>query len=463
MPGTLVAGRYRIIAPLGEGGMGQVYEAEHVELGRRFALKVLKLEAWSDALVARFRREAQALARLSTPHVAQVTDFGVDDALGPFYVMELVEGETLEDRLERGVLTPAEAARIGKATASALSEVHAAGLIHRDLKPSNIALPARGPIDVKLLDFGLVAAVDDSFMTRITKSQQVLGSLPYMPPEAFDGASPTPQTDLYALGVSLYEGLSGQLPFFAPSTAAMIHQILTSPVPALASRVEGVPQKLAALLERLLAKSPADRLPDAGSVEAAFDELLKEGVTSIPPTMLASVAVPPTVQAPASNPVVAPAASAPTAPVPTAPNASTTTAPVTAPRTGTSFVVAAFVAGVVLAGLAAVAVVVVLNASASTDGSPAERETEAPVPAVVTPTPSPEPVAADVEDAPAPDAAASESEPTPEPRPQMTSTARRRPPAQAMHTPTPSPTPMGTSSMMVWRGEHAIVDDSEFD
>ena len=120
--------------------------------------------------------------------MAQVTDFGVDARIGPWYVMELVEGESLHERLGRGPLPPEEVVRLGAELCAAVADVHAVGIVHRDLKPSNIGLPATGPVPVKLLDFGLAAAVDDAFLTRITQSQQVLGSLPYIAPEVFQGA-----------------------------------------------------------------------------------------------------------------------------------------------------------------------------------------------------------------------------------------------------------------------------------
>ncbi|MCZ7683173.1 MAG: serine/threonine protein kinase [Sandaracinaceae bacterium] len=231
-PGRTVAGRYLVRRVLGQGGMGQVLEVEHVALGRAFALKVLRLERWNDELVRRFNREARALARVTTPRVAQVTDFGVDEDVGPFYVMELLEGETLEDRLEREArVPPRDALAICAELCEALAEVHAAGIVHRDLKPSNVGLPRSGPVGVKLLDFGLAASMDDAFLSKITQSQQILGSLPYMAPEQFNSAEPAPAMDVYAVGVVLYESLVGRLPFFAPSTAAMIHQILSTPPP----------------------------------------------------------------------------------------------------------------------------------------------------------------------------------------------------------------------------------------
>ncbi len=299
-PGRTVAERYLVRRVLGEGGMGQVLEVEHVALGRAFALKVLRLERWNDELVRRFNREARALARLSTPRVAQVTDFGVDGDAGPFYVMELLEGETLEDRVQRdGHVEPREALTICAELCDALSEVHAAGIVHRDLKPSNVGLPRSGPVGVKLLDFGLAAAMDDAFLSKITQSHQILGSLPYMAPEQFNSAEPAPAMDVYAVGVVLYEALTGRLPFFAPSTAAMIHQILAAPPPALPEGMQGR-DLLEPLLERLLAKEPRERFASAAAaaqaLRGAAGALGPARKAAHPPTRVASDAALPATQ-----------------------------------------------------------------------------------------------------------------------------------------------------------------------
>ncbi|MEZ4340712.1 MAG: protein kinase [Sandaracinaceae bacterium] len=273
-PGKTVAERYLVTRVLGQGGMGQVVEVEHVALGRRFALKVLRLERWNDELVRRFNREARALGSLSTARVAQVTDFGVDEQAGPFYVMELLEGETLEDRLEREEKVPArEALHICAELCEALADVHDAGLVHRDLKPSNVGLPNAGPVLVKLLDFGLAASMDDAFLSKITQSQQILGSLPYMAPEQFNGAAPALTMDLYAVGIVLYESITGRLPFMAPSAAAMIHQILMQPMPPIGPDGAGLPH-LEALLERFLAKEPTARFASAKAAAQAIRDVL---------------------------------------------------------------------------------------------------------------------------------------------------------------------------------------------
>jgi len=160
LDGRVIGERYRVVRELGGGGMGTVYEVEHVDLGRPFALKVLRLGTRNDELEQRFRREARALAMVRSPRVAQVTDFGIDPVVGTWYVMELVAGESLEDRLQRETsLAPTDALPILADVAEAIADVHEAGLVHRDLKPSNVGLPSRGPLRAQLLDFGLAASV----------------------------------------------------------------------------------------------------------------------------------------------------------------------------------------------------------------------------------------------------------------------------------------------------------------
>jgi serine/threonine protein kinase len=318
VPGSTVAERYLVRRVLGQGGMGQVLEVEHLALGRPFALKILRLEKWNDELVRRFNREARALARVTTPRVAQVTDFGVDQEVGPYYVMELLEGETLEDRLQREGRVPVERAlAICAELCDALSEVHAASIVPRDLKPSNVGLPRSGPVGVKLLDFGLAASMDDAFLSKITQSQQILGSLPYMAPEQFGSAEPSIAMDIYAVGIVLYESLTGRLPFVAPSTAALIHQILATPPPPLPEEL-GAVAVLRSLLEQLLAKDPAMRFASAAAAAHALRDAAHSlgssvwsahpptrALESMPATMHAqSIAYLPTAAMPESSPVL---------------------------------------------------------------------------------------------------------------------------------------------------------------
>lgn len=265
--GRVIAERYRVVRSVGGGGMGHVFEVEHQALGRRFALKVLRVTGWDAELVRRFEREAKALARIGSPRVAQVSDFGVEEGIGPWFVMELVAGMTLQERLdEHGAVGTQEGLQLAIALCEAVEDVHAEGIVHRDLKPANIGLPP-GPIPLKLLDFGLAAGIDDELLTRITKSHQVLGSLPYIAPEQFAGSRPGKAQDLWAMGIVIYEMFTGRLPFEAPSTAALMHKILTAPPPAF----DRFPEGLRAVLAQLLVKSPAKRLGSAA--EAA--ELLR--------------------------------------------------------------------------------------------------------------------------------------------------------------------------------------------
>lgn len=272
-PGTRIGDRYVLVRSLGEGGMGQVFEVEHEAIGRHFALKVLNINPCTDEVLRRFHREARALGRIATPRVAQVTDFGFEQGLGPFYVMELLDGETLEQRLQREHHLPLDQAiPIAIELCEALTEVHGAGVIHRDLKPSNVGLMRLGPVRVKLLDFGLATAADVAVLERITKSQEVVGSLPYMAPERFYNAPLTLSIDLYSLGVMLYEMLSGALPYQGLSAAVLINQHLNQPPPPFSRIAPGlqVPTAIETIAMRLLHKDPAQRFASAADVSQAL-------------------------------------------------------------------------------------------------------------------------------------------------------------------------------------------------
>ena len=273
--GEVIAGRYRVVREIGAGGMGQVVEVEHLELEKRFALKLIRPDRWDTTLEARFRREAKALARVVSPRVAQVTDFGVDPDRGPFYVMEYVDGEPLDALIRReGALPRERALTLAIGIAEALCDVHEAGIVHRDVKPGNIGVCSRGPVEVRLLDFGLATSVDERFGSKITDSRRVVGSFPYMAPEQFQGDAPSPRMDVWALGIVLYEMLTGRLPFDAPSTAALIHQILSSHVPL----SDPAPRTCTRVFDRLLAKDASAR--PAGASQAL--EVLEEALLSQP-------------------------------------------------------------------------------------------------------------------------------------------------------------------------------------
>jgi eukaryotic-like serine/threonine-protein kinase len=254
-------GRFRAVRRIDAGGMGEVWEADDTLLGRRVAIKVLVEELADDPVaVRRFRREARATAKLDHPNVIRVFDFVDGDP--PFLVLELLEGQTLADRLARdGALPPLEAARIAAAVADGLDAAHRAGIIHRDIKPGNIMLTARG--GVKVMDFGIAAAWE----AHSTTGQQLLATASYAPPERITGGRASPAGDLYSLGVVLYEMLCGRPPFVADGAEQLLRAHLEAAPRPVRSLVFWVPPEIAAACEAALAKEPAAR-PSAGALAA---------------------------------------------------------------------------------------------------------------------------------------------------------------------------------------------------
>ena len=262
-------GRYRLLAPLGAGGMGEVWKAHDANLDREVAIKVLAHGALSDdASRERFRREAHVLSRLSHPGVATIYDFDVQDGVD-FLVMELVPGGSLASRLERGPLPIAEVIRVGAAIADALHEAHERGFLHRDLKPGNIVLTQSG--QPKILDFGLALLLAaGKASAKLTQTGMILGSLPYMSPEQLLGEADSVSTDVYALGVMLFEMSTGRRPFEKERAEALMFEIFGNAPPTLRSIRPEVPVELDRLVGACLAKEPAQRPASAAMVAEAL-------------------------------------------------------------------------------------------------------------------------------------------------------------------------------------------------
>ena len=292
-PVRVIAGRYRLIAPEGEGGMATVWRAMDEQLGREVAVKILRPQFGADpGFAARFRNEARAAGALSHPNVVQVYHFGTDvDSGDQYIVMQLVEGQDLATVLrERGPLEVDEAVSIGASVADALDAAHRAGLIHRDIKPGNILLTPGGRTLVA--DFGISRAVAEASMT-VTGT--TIGSVHYFSPEQAAGEEVGPPSDMYALGIVIYEMLSGRRPFEGDNAAGVALKRLNEPPPPLSTAARPIPPPLDAVVMRALARDPAQRYPDAAAFSHALRNWRSEGETAamIAPVVAAAAVVPP--------------------------------------------------------------------------------------------------------------------------------------------------------------------------
>ncbi len=272
--GEVIAGRYRLLRPIGEGGMGVVWAAEHVELGVTLAIKLMRRT--DGVWISRFRREARAAAQLRSRHIIQVYDYGVDDGV-PYLVMELLEGETLEARIRReGALTPALTLSILRQVCRGLDRAHAARLVHRDLKPGNVFLiGGEDPPRVKVFDFGVVKALDPvADDTPVTEVGLTVGTPQYMSPEQATGEPDVDhRADLWAVGLLAHECLCGERPFSAPSMGALVLQICVWPLPV-PSALYAVPDGFDAWFAKALDRERETRFQSASEAIAALEEVL---------------------------------------------------------------------------------------------------------------------------------------------------------------------------------------------
>jgi serine/threonine-protein kinase len=313
--GQVLAGRYELGAVLGRGGMAEVRAGWDLRLSRAVAIKILLPDlAERPAIRRRFDGEARAAARLAHPHAVAVFDVGEEGGV-PFLVMEQVIGPTLEQEMAGGRLDAGRVCRLGQELLAALGAAHAAGLIHRDVKPANILLAPDG--SAKVADFGIAKAVTDERVTAtqmdLTATGQVLGTVAYMAPERLAGGPATVQSDLYSVGVVLYEALSGARPFAAATPISMVHAIDQASPPPLSERCPGVDAALIAVVERAMAKNPEDRFASAAEMSAALHARSVAGAADADPTVMVDHATaifdaPPTSVAPATTASVGAAA-----------------------------------------------------------------------------------------------------------------------------------------------------------
>jgi serine/threonine-protein kinase len=282
--GTTLRGTYRILRTLDQGGMGMVFEAEHVRLKRRLAVKVLAQHLSKDAhALARFNREAEIISQLQHPNVVQVTDFDTTEAGEPYLVMELLSGESLAARLERERCLPiGEAVRLAAQVSSGLAAAHAANIVHRDLKPANIFLTqfsGQGTL-VKLLDFGISKRAGAG--KGLTGEYDILGTPDYMAPEQALGktAQVDHRGDQYALAVITYEMLAGRTPFAGSDVMDVLRQVISAEPPPIEQLAPHVPTEAGDVLRRALSKDPEQRFASIVDFAAA---LLRASGASVPP------------------------------------------------------------------------------------------------------------------------------------------------------------------------------------
>jgi serine/threonine protein kinase len=274
-----VVGKYRILAQIGEGGMGIVYRAEHVVLGSPAAVKVLLEQFTRDAVVVdRFFQEAKAASGIRHVGIVEVFDFGRLPNGQAYIAMELLRGEDLSMfRARRGRLEPELATQIGLQILAALNATHVVGVVHRDLKPDNIFLVrdpgAPGSIRVKILDFGIAKLIGDRFGARPqSRGGTILGTPAYMAPEQCRGGLQVDaRADLYSVGCILFELLTGRPPFLGTGDGEVMAMHIYEPPPRLTNLVPDMPVELDALLAKLLTKSPEDRIPSAAYALATLE------------------------------------------------------------------------------------------------------------------------------------------------------------------------------------------------
>lgn len=444
--GEVVGEKYRLVRLLGEGGMGSVYEARHDLIGRRFAVKFLHAElAGHPEILARFRREAQAAGSLENENIAAVTDFGSHQG-APYIVMEFLEGQDLAKVLaQTGPLSIARASQILIQVCRGLVAAHARGIVHRDLKPENLLLQTRGDGGdlVKILDFGIAKLKNNDHRPEAaTRTGITLGTPYYMPPEQARGQKELDErADIYALGVILYELLSGRKPHNGENYNAILYSILMQAAPRIETFRPDLPPELAAVVHRAMAADANERYSSVSELGQALSSFAGRTLTPAPTISNASTVMAPQVHTPAPYTPLSNSTRAPVALTP----ALTTMPPVRsrAPLFVTLGVVA-------LGALGGGAWLVTRGAAPAADSSAASAAPAAPSGANYAPASAPPPSVAAApapptlaEEPPAPAPAASSAAPvatppapTPSPRPAVRGAAK---PSQRQAKPAPAP------------------------
>ncbi|MFO0648036.1 MAG: serine/threonine-protein kinase [Polyangiales bacterium] len=291
----VLAERYRVLKPIGRGGMGAVFEAVHVHTGRRLAVKTLLAQYVNDAvLVERFMREARATTAIGDPHVVEIVDIGRTPEGDVFMVMELLEGRELKRAIRDDAPLPIErACHIARQIGEVMGRAHALGIVHRDLKPANVFLVQRDrdPDYVKVLDFGIAkldasAHPDVAAGQTMTRTGQIIGTPSYMSPEQLQGLKELDaRSDVYALGVILYQAIAGSLPIRGESIPDIFLKVMTTEAPALATFRDDVPAELDGIVRRALSREPAARFADGAAFAEALAPYAARWVVGSAPTV----------------------------------------------------------------------------------------------------------------------------------------------------------------------------------